>query len=84
MNQDEHDYHLEQQRQAWEVELDKAESPYDKNGITYKEKLIALLESLECQNIESLIEDPIDHIKEIGCVITKYAKAGAIMYPPEK
>ena len=43
----------------------------------YKEKLIALLEGLECQNVDKLIEKSPEHLKAIGIEITKYAKIGA-------
>ena len=42
----------------------------------YKEKLIVLLKSLECQNIEELIEESPENLKAIGIEITKYAKIG--------
>jgi len=32
----------------------------------YKEKLIALLEGLECREIDDLIEKPPEYIKEFG------------------
>ena len=42
----------------------------------YKEKLIALLEGLECQNIKELIEKSPEHLKIVGTVIAEYAKIG--------
>jgi len=43
----------------------------------YKERLIALLEGLECQNIDELTEKSSEHLKVVGIEITKYAKIGA-------
>jgi len=43
----------------------------------YKEKLIVLLEGLECQNIEALIEKSPEHLRTIGIEIAKHAKVGA-------
>lgn len=43
----------------------------------YKEKLIALLKGLECQHIDTLIEESPVYLETIGKVITKYTKIGA-------
>ena len=43
----------------------------------YKAKLIALLEGLECQNIDRLIETSSEHLRTVGIMIAKYAKIGA-------
>lgn len=43
----------------------------------YKEKLYALLESLEVKNIEELIDGPIENIVNIGLLFTKVAKIGS-------
>ena len=43
----------------------------------YKEKLMTLLESLECQHIDALIEESLTYLETIGKTITKYAKIGA-------
>ena len=43
----------------------------------YKQKLIALLEGLECQQINKLIEKSPEHLKAIGIKIAKYTKIGA-------
>ncbi len=40
----------------------------------YKEKLIALLEALEAQNIEELIEQPAEMILKVGEMIKNAAK----------
>lgn len=44
----------------------------------YKEKLYALLKSLEVKNIEKVIDGPTEHIVGIGSLITKVAKLGAV------
>ena len=42
----------------------------------YKEKLIALLEGLECQNISELIEKSPEHLGFIGCALARVFKKG--------
>lgn len=44
----------------------------------YKQKLIALLEGLECQDIPELVEKSCKHLHRVGEEISKYAKIGAI------
>jgi len=39
----------------------------------YQKKLIALLEGLECQNINELMEKSPEHLKRIGMEISKHA-----------
>ena len=43
----------------------------------YKEKLIAILEGLECQEIPDLIEKSPEFLRKIAFEVTKYAKTGA-------
>lgn len=45
----------------------------------YKQKLIALLEGLEAQNIHKFVELSCEHHRRLGQEITKYAKIGAVM-----
>jgi len=45
--------------------------------VGHKEKLVVLLEGLDCQNIDELIEKLPEHLKAIGITIAKYTKIGA-------
>ncbi len=42
-----------------------------------KKRLIAMLEGLECLNIEELTKQSPEHLRGIAAEITKYAKIGA-------
>jgi len=44
----------------------------------YKKRLIALLEGLECRNIDKLIEESPDVLYYVGEELTKYAKSAVI------
>lgn len=44
---------------------------------TTKERLIGILEGLECQNIDDLIEKSPEHLRRVGMEIAKHAKVGA-------
>jgi len=50
----------------------------------YKQRLIALLEGLDCQKIPELVELSCAHLRKVGEEISKCAKVGAIiqMRPP--
>jgi len=44
----------------------------------YKQKLIALLKVLEVQEIDKLIEKPVEYIITVGFYISKAAKKGTV------